>query len=58
MFTFSGPVKAIQRAVSMQEPTLAFELIDLLDRELSNRDERTLICEYQEKIMLARWETF
>ena len=58
MFTFSGPVKTIQRAVSMQEPTLALELIDSLDRKLLNRDERALIRELSGELMLAPLGTF
>ena len=58
MFTFSGPVKAIQRPMSMQEPTLALELIDSLDRELLNRDKRTLIRDLSGERMLAQSETF
>ena len=46
-------MKAIQRAVSMQEPTLALEFFDSLDRELLNRDERALIRELSGELMLA-----
>ena len=46
MFTFSGPV-------TMQEPTLALELIDPLNRKLLSRNERALIREISGEIMLA-----
>ena len=52
MFVFSSPVKAIQRAMTMQEPTLALELIDSLDRKLLSRDERALIRKISGEIML------